>query len=241
MAKLSRLREHEAIFFGRDDDALCRQVTQFAAQALRTGGAAIIIAASAHEKAVRSQLHRIAIDPGSEAAMDRLQFLNAHEIVNSLFVDGELQSARFLRLVGAPVRSLCERYRVCVYGEMAGILRASEKTEAAIQLERMWNALLEEVPFRLLCGYPIDVRSKEFRSREMEAILSTHGTFGSTLHGLSRGISEAEATFMWLRQHLGDYADDAIEYAKRHGAPQSAEQSDGDPGATSEDWATRFL
>ena len=43
-----------------------------------------------------------------------------------------------------------------MYGEMVGILWSQGHAVAAMRLEELWNELLRELPFSLLCGYLID-------------------------------------------------------------------------------------
>ena len=45
---------------------------------------------------------------------------------------------------------------VSVYGEMVGLLWSQGMTISAMHLEELWNELQCELPFSLLCGYPID-------------------------------------------------------------------------------------
>jgi anti-sigma regulatory factor (Ser/Thr protein kinase) len=41
-----------------------------------------------------------------------------------------------------------------VYGELVGFLWEEDDTAAAVELERMWNELLDEEPLTLFCAYP---------------------------------------------------------------------------------------
>jgi hypothetical protein len=44
---------------------------------------------------------------------------------------------------------------VRAYGEIVALLLHAGNTEAALDLERLWNGLQREVPFALFCAYPM--------------------------------------------------------------------------------------
>src|SRR6185437_12275298 len=146
--------EHDVVLYGNDSAALTRCVVPLIAAGLQDGGAAIIVATAAHERAFRSALSSL-VDVPDHSMRGRLLFLNADETLQSILIDGEPDSERFLRVVGGQIWRLSERYMVHAYGEMVGLLRSDGKHSAAVALERLWHELLAEIPFRLLCGYAI--------------------------------------------------------------------------------------
>lgn len=168
------MNEHDVVLYGNDAADLTHCVVPFIASAIQDSGAAVVIAATEHERAFRSGLAAVAVDTESAIVRERLIFLNASEIVKGLFVDGRIERARFERLVGHAIRKLAKRYTVHAYGELVGILCAMGHPDAAARLEQLWNELLREVNLRLLCGYPIDIVKTGFHPNEMEVILSTH-------------------------------------------------------------------
>ena len=235
------MSDHDVVLYGSDDDAPCHHVVGFVAEAIQKGGGAVVIATPDHVRAFRAALAALSIDTNSEILKDRLHFLDAHETLDALSLNGHVDRTRFDRVVGTLVRSLYNRYEVSAYGEMVGILRDAQKPEEAARLETFWCELLEELSFRLVCGYPIDVLSKEFHPDEMDAILCSHTKLRSlmeehfseslrvaTIKGSAElpqpsrrpkwaMLPDTEATLLWLREHLPDHADDVIRYAKASG------------------------
>jgi hypothetical protein len=175
------MKEHDVVLYGSDPSALTQCVVPFIASALQDHGAAIVVASTEHERAFRSALAALAIDPQDETMRDRLIFLNANDTLRGLFAGGRIERQRFRRLIGNVVRKLSERYTVHAYGEMVGILRSIGNAQAAADLERLWQELLGEVPFRLVCGYAIDVLGAEFHPADMELILTSHTRLISAL------------------------------------------------------------
>jgi hypothetical protein len=236
--------DHDVVLYGTDSAALTNCVVPFIASGLQDGGAAVVVASSEHERAFRSALAAVGINPESNSIRDRVVFLNAHESVKAV-VNGFPDRERFGRLIGNPIRKLSERFRVHAYGEMVGILRSIGNSEAAAQLEGLWNELLAEVPFHLLCGYPVDVLGSEFTPGEMEVILTSHTKLISALPDLQPSLEAAmeftlgtqraaairgmisttrrpgwatlgqpETTLLWLRQNLPAEADQIVERAR---------------------------
>lgn len=168
------MNDHDVVLYGNDSAALTHCVVPFVAAAVQDHGAAIVIASEEHERAFRAALADVGVDTNSPAMRERLVFLNANDVIKGIFFDGRIEPTRFARLVGSAVRKLSERYTVHAYGEMVGVLRSLGQPDVAALLEDLWCELLREVPFRLLCGYPIDVLGAEFHPNEMEVILTSH-------------------------------------------------------------------
>jgi hypothetical protein len=168
------MRDHDVLLYGNDAAALNHCVVPFIASAVQDSGAAIVIAGEDHERWFRSELTALGIDLNSATTRDRLIFLNANDTLRRLTVNGRIERSRFSRVIGDTVRKLSRRFNVHAYGEMVGILRSIGKPQAAAYLEDLWNELLHQVPFRLLCGYSIDVLDSEFAAEEMEVILTSH-------------------------------------------------------------------
>jgi MEDS: MEthanogen/methylotroph, DcmR Sensory domain len=185
------MNDHAVVLYGTDAEALSRCVVEFIAPGLQDGGAAVVIASTEHERAFRSALAALDIDPASDAVRDRLIFLNAHDTLKAVAVDGTVNSERFERLVGRAIRKLSERYTVHAYSEMVGILRASLRPATAVRLEQLWSRLRAEVPFELFCGYPIDVLGSQFPEDESGLIVTSYSRLISSLTGFDAQSSQA--------------------------------------------------
>jgi hypothetical protein len=82
---------------------------------------------------------------------------------------------QFEEHIGSLVRETCAPgCGTRIYGEMVGILWGSGRHSAALRLEQLWNKLQRDVPFRLFCGYPIDVFADEFETGAVEAVVGAH-------------------------------------------------------------------
>jgi hypothetical protein len=154
----------EVVWYGDDSESLIHRVVPFIASAVQDHGAALVIASAEHERAFRAALEELGVDIHSAAMRDRLVFLNANEVIKGLFVDGEIDRARYVRLVVNPIRKLGERYTVHAYGEVAGILGSMGRLDAVARLQGLARELLRDVPVRLVAGYPAHAFEQELNS-----------------------------------------------------------------------------
>ncbi len=135
------------------------------------------------------------------------------------------------------------------YGEMVGILWQDRRYAAAIRLEALWNELLRKGGLRLFCAYPIDVLGEEFCADDVDALLRSHTHLVSAENDLAAAVDQAlddvlgtalaasvraamhageqpvaalprgEASILWLRKNLPDYAPEIIARASSRYRP----------------------
>ena len=167
-------RGHSVQFY-TDDEELLSGLQSFAGGSLLAGDAAVVIASNSHRRGLRERLERAGIDLGLATREGRYVALDAAETL-ARFMDGEHPDAtRFFEVIGDVIERTAEptlgarRRRIAAYGEMVAVLHAQGRTEAAIELEELWNALAEVQRFYLHCAYPAglfdDVRDAETRTR----------------------------------------------------------------------------
>lgn len=160
---------HQVQFYGADD-SLGMNVASFLAVPLLRGEAAVVIATPEHGAAFAAALVAAGVDIAAVRCEGRYLELDAAETLARLVTDGGPDAERFGPVVRSVVADLADRFgAVSGYGEMVGLLAADGHMVAALQLELLWSAAMEELPLRLLCGYP----------REPFADPQAHGYFHS--------------------------------------------------------------
>lgn len=144
-----------AVIFHRDGDEFAGRVTAYLLEALREGGAAIVIATPEHRRAIRDRLAQAGADVAAAEAAGAFVALDALETISRFMVAGCPNAASFWQVISPLIRQATEAFKpVHVFGEMVALLWDSGRVNAAIEVEAMWNELAAQYRFSLLCGYP---------------------------------------------------------------------------------------
>lgn len=168
---------HHAVQFYSTDQSLVRTVAAFLSEGLAAGQPALIIATPAHRLAVAEALARSGLDCQQALRTGDLVVLDAEAILDLFMVGDEPNAALFEKNVGRLVeQALNGRDTVVVraYGEMVDVLWKQGRTEAAIQLEMLWNKLALKYSFALLCGYAMGSFYKQ--THRLDEIVAQHTT-----------------------------------------------------------------
>src|SRR6267142_577209 len=143
-----------------DDGLLLDVLCRFMGGAMAVGDGALIVATKAHHDGLAARMKARGLDPSNAISEGRFIQLNAEEVLPRFVVDGHVDDARFMELIGGvltQVRNACESKdsRIAVFGELVARLWAEGKPQEAIRVEQLWNELARNHQFSLLCAYPI--------------------------------------------------------------------------------------
>lgn len=149
-----------------DDAQLLTGLTAYVADGLAAAEVCLVAATPGHRAGLvrRLALHGLT-DPG-----DRLVLIDAQALLDRFLRDGWPDPQLFDREVGELVRARGGGAPLRVFGEMVGLLQAAGLGPAALQLEKLWVSLQDEVDFDLLCGYP----ARSVQEPEAEAAVLAH-------------------------------------------------------------------
>ena len=165
------------VHFYADEDSLRKRISEFLIPGLAAGEGVIVIATREHNEALTAYLEEQGIDIPSEIRSRRFVLCDAGTTLSRFMVDSWPHAKRFDDCVGTLVRELRARSGACglrAYGEMVDLLWNGGHSAAAIRLEQLWNDLLAENGFQLMCAYQIDIFGTEFQSGVMDGVLRTH-------------------------------------------------------------------
>jgi PAS domain S-box-containing protein len=162
-----------------NDEFLVDDLGRFFATALSEGQSAVVVATKAHQETLARRLKGHGVEPSQAAAEGRYLAFDAGELLSRFLVDGEIDQFKFFETVGsvisrASASSRDEKHSVVVFGEMVALLWAEGKTEMAIQLEKLWNALARTYSFSLRCAYPMQGFSFERDAAAVAEICGQH-------------------------------------------------------------------
>jgi hypothetical protein len=174
-----------AVLFHRDDGELAGRVSAYLLAAIRAGGAAIVIAAPEHRRAISARLAQAGVNVAAAEAAGAFVALDAIETMSRFMVAGWPDAAGFWQVISPVIHRATEaRKRVRVFGEMVALLWDSGQVNAAIEVEAMWNELAVQYPFSLLCAYPADSVSADHYQDALVELCRVHA---SVVGGMQSG------------------------------------------------------
>jgi hypothetical protein len=148
-------RRHAVQFYG-SDDSLITTVAGFLSEGLIAGQPAVILATAPHRDAIVAQLVACFIDVEKALHQGDLVVLDAVETLGLFMIGDSPDATAFDTHVGRVFEQVLEGRPATIlraYGEMVDVLWKQGRTEAAIELELLWNKLAARFGFALLCGY----------------------------------------------------------------------------------------
>ncbi|WP_051933351.1 PAS domain-containing protein [Massilia sp. BSC265] len=163
--------------FYADDAPLLAEVAGFIDRALAAPGTGIVIATASHCAGIRDLL----------AAPSGVVFLDAKDTLAQLLVDGWPDEPRFRAVLG-PLLSNASASAgpIHIFVEMAALLCAQGRYQAALRLEQLLNCLCADYRLTFFCAYPWRVFPDAAQAQVFEDICGEHGhACGSTVHGVN--------------------------------------------------------
>lgn len=204
-APLAPPDDTHVVRFYEDDSLLIADVRDFADEALRRGGSAILIATEEHLDTLLPMLQGFGPGRGDRPWFSgKLIALPAQATLDRFMVDGWPDERRFMQTVGELVATQARQSApLHAFGEMVALLCEQGRHEAALQLEAMWNGLLRDHDFRLLCAYPHRVFGTAEQARHFRCVCDAHTHYYATAAGTSAKVDDAEVrAAVWQQKAL---------------------------------------
>ena len=174
------------VYFYDESLSLSRTAARFVADGLVADQAALVVGTPAHNIAIMEELTAMDLDPERQIAYGHLAVLDAPTFLNRLLVD-DMPSQQLLdKEIGPIVENVTRGHQRVVrgYGEMVDLLWNSNRQDAAISMEALWNQIAAARPFPLLCGYS---RTGVADAEGYRAICSQHSHVVSGGHAIAFG------------------------------------------------------
>jgi hypothetical protein len=171
---LSAAEHDHVVLFHASDEELADQVYEHLFWSGEPG-TAILIATPEHRRLITGRMALAGIDVLAELANGSFVVLDADETLGSFMVEGWPDAAAFWRTM-SPVlkRALARPGKTRVFGEMVALLWQADQTEAAVDLEALWNELARHYPFSLLCAYPVEAVAADAHADELSHVQAAH-------------------------------------------------------------------
>lgn len=152
--------------FYSDDEEFIGHAIRFVGNALKGGGAAIVVATKAHRDCLVHGLNAQGIDVDALLRQGAYVSLDARDALSTFMVNDWPDEARFVEGFGKLIESAskaasAEHPRIAVCGEGVALLCGDGKTEAAIRLEQLCNVLAGKFNVDIFCAYPFSVHVQD--------------------------------------------------------------------------------
>ena len=153
---------------------------RFAEAALAAGQPTVVVSASDRLEKVWRLLESRGVAVGDAVRDGRYAAFDPRPELATLMVNGQLHSERCRESAAAMIEHAAREAggrRVAVCGDVAPNLWKEGRSDAAIQMERIWDAAVREMGTDLLCGYLMDdARLAEDDYSVFHTICAEHGT-----------------------------------------------------------------
>ncbi|WP_141735233.1 response regulator [Oligoflexus tunisiensis] len=165
---------HYAQFY--DGEAfLTSSVSAFVKTGLESGEGVIVIATEAHRQSLLANLRQGAVEVATFEGCGQFIMLDAHATLERIMAGAKPSREAFFKVIGTLVDQVLARFPVMrAYGEMVNLLWHEGHVKATIALERLWNEILSQRTFSLLCGYAVDKLEDVRDGLQFKDICATH-------------------------------------------------------------------
>jgi anti-sigma regulatory factor (Ser/Thr protein kinase) len=175
--------EHSVHFY-ESASGLARTVGDYLEEGLRAGARAVVIATAEHRAALEAELAARGLELVATRPREARLWLDASEVLPRLLSDdagaGGVDAKAFERVVGTVLRrAAASGAPLRAYGELVDLLWMRGDVAAAIELERLWNELIDELGFPLLCAYCATRAAEASDDAALRAICEQHSAVSS--------------------------------------------------------------
>ena len=178
-ARTAHQNHTHSVQFYSEETFLLDDLSRFIGSSLGAGEAAVVIATPAHCTGLARRLRQRGFDIDLAIRQGRYVALDAAETLATFMVDGRPNPALFTDVIGSAITTAAacvpgDYPRVAAFGEMVALLWAEGKSDAALQLEQLWNDLSMTHPFYLRCAYPLGLFPHSTDIMPIEQVCAAH-------------------------------------------------------------------
>jgi CheY-like chemotaxis protein len=148
------------VMFHDDDRAFVDGVSGFISASLRRGDVVSLVTSSPIRAGVAERLRAYGWDAGEAGDYGRYHASDAAESLSSIMRNGRPDAERLRHFVAEIARTRVQgpgeaESRLTVVGDMSAHLLAAGNSQAALEVERLWDSLTRTLPFLTICCYPM--------------------------------------------------------------------------------------
>jgi DNA-binding NarL/FixJ family response regulator len=176
-------RLHEVHFYS-DELVLVESSSRFIAGALKANNSAIVLVTPPHAESLVQKLRADGLDIDSAIRQGTYISLDATECVKEMIETGRRNECRAFKVMGSVLESSAEAMkrrnaRIAILGECAGLMCAEGYCDAAIELEKMGNDLMQTYDVDILCPYPQSAFQRTDDTQILKDVCAVHTAVSS--------------------------------------------------------------
>ena len=165
--------EHLAQFY-ETDSFLLSSLSEFVVAGLNAGETVVVVATQPHHEQLDKLILNNGVDPIQATASGKYVPLDAETQLQRFMVDKEPDGHLFREALSPIVSRRLQGARMRVFGEMVALLWQSGNIKGAIQLEQLWNELLQDNSFVLYCAYPMSCFGETALAQPLMDVCAAH-------------------------------------------------------------------
>ncbi|MFC6286315.1 MEDS domain-containing protein [Nocardioides sp. GCM10027113] len=137
------------------EQELVATVARFIADGLADGDRAVVVLTEPHRLGVEAAMRSLGVDADVQHDRQRYVPLDAEMTLGAFLRDGSPDPDRFRATIGRFISDARDDGSpVRFFGEMVNVLWEDGNVTGALELEVLWNDLIADEGFELLCAYP---------------------------------------------------------------------------------------
>jgi anti-sigma regulatory factor (Ser/Thr protein kinase) len=197
-AQLSLEPHVHGVSFYAHDQGIVDELARFVADGVQREGRAVVVATYKHLETLVGTLRAMGLDPDAPSVAGRLFLLDAEQTLRSFTTDSRLDRGRFrANVVQRVIEAGADGAPVRVFGEMVALLWEAGDVQGALALEAMWNGLLSQHDFELMCAYPASLIETS-SLLEVRAVCDQHSSVHARQQHAAPDGDDAESSRMFL-------------------------------------------
>ena len=165
-----------SVHFYDDHAALIQRLRGIVGPSLAEGNAVLIVATADHRRQLLAELDRAGVDVNTPGKEGRFILCDAKETLAKFMVGDMPDHELFLGSVGKLLNKAKKAAPrgLTVFGEMVAVLWEEGNKAGALELELLWNDLLNDRAFHLHCAYPRWTFNRDGERLGLAAICDAH-------------------------------------------------------------------
>jgi PAS domain S-box-containing protein len=151
--------QNHAMQFYEGEPTLVSRVAQYVLEGIRAGEPVLLLCAEGHEQLLEGALlgAGLAVEQARRTKLYRV--LSANHILDCVLDEGWPVGERLARLIRFETEQsdALPGHTVRLYSELTSLLWGSGRSQAAIEVERLWGEIAHDLSLKLYCGCPMSL------------------------------------------------------------------------------------